>query len=456
MAAPILTVAAHLPPFSGEPDDEVQQFLARFDRYLALYPNMNAAQKLFHLENALTGSAAAMFRRKVKELLDTEPVPPRTPEQTYNLVREALAAAFPTVIDKQAYRDQLQTRIKQESESYAQYAQDVLRLCGKLDINEVDEQLQEIHKGVDLAVAAALRPDAYNTVDEFLRAVQNLETTHKAAIRAHTQYHLQRNLPPPSLASVCVPAACMPSALACGAFSAPAAPAATGTHPLEDKLAELIQTLERFTLAHATASAVQTPTQNRKSESPRHVNQMWDDDADDDDYNDNVNRAASPAPGVWQPPDLGSPYQQMQGPCPYLPPPFPFGAPPFPSVWQYPPWFWYGPWGQWNPQNLNEGTTPKIPQDQFPDSKFESPPDADPSDSPDRLFADIAPAAAHSRAPDLVPAGASALPDDILAASLQAVPLQSVPIPAPGQEDAEIEALQEPLLGADPADSRVP
>lgn len=77
-------------------------FLDRFDRYVALYPQFNAAWRLFHLENALQGSAAAMFQRKSQELRDAHQDTPLTSDELYAQMRAALADAFPTVVDKQA------------------------------------------------------------------------------------------------------------------------------------------------------------------------------------------------------------------------------------------------------------------------------------------------------------------------------------------------------------------
>lgn len=195
--APFVSFSPKLPQFSGEPQEECAQFLARLERMLGLYPNVTAEQRLFYLENCCHGSAQTVVARRLKEL-DTQLG--QTAATKYTAVRTALAEAFPTIVDKQNLRDQLQTRIKRPTESYSQFAQEILKLCQKLGIDDVADQLREIHKGVDLVVAAALRPGDYRTVDEFVRAAHSLEATHRAALRAHTQYSLQNSLPPPVFA----------------------------------------------------------------------------------------------------------------------------------------------------------------------------------------------------------------------------------------------------------------
>ena len=264
MAAPLVSFAPPLPKFGGAPDEDCAQFLSRLDRLFGLYANMTAEHKLFYVENCCHGSAQTVVSRRLREIEADRPVV--GPEAQYESVRTALTAAFPTILDKQNLRDQLQTRIKKESESYAQYAQDILRLCQKIGIVDVAEQLQEVHKGVDLSVAAALRPGDYQSVDAFLRAVHALEMTHRAAVRAHTQHNLQNHLPPPVLAtpaptSTAAPSTAAPSAAAVLQASAlpltpgPAAPQPHGTG-WDELLQQLIGRIDK--LADVTVNAVQS------------------------------------------------------------------------------------------------------------------------------------------------------------------------------------------------------
>lgn len=254
MAMPFINFSPTLPKFSGGVDEESEQFMAQFDRVLGLYGNdITAEQRLYLLEVCVAGSAKTVLTRLLR---DQDAIPNRTPAEKYTAVRQGLLDAFPTIVDRQSLRDQLQARVKLPTETYAQYAQEVLRLCQKLGIVAVPEQIEEVHKGVDLAVAAALRPTDYATVEAFLRAVHSLEASHKAALRAHAQHSLLTGAPV-QRTSPCMPLPCAPAAVAVTATRAPPPPnlvpaSQPASVPSAEDIRSLIYQLAKLSVAAAT------------------------------------------------------------------------------------------------------------------------------------------------------------------------------------------------------------
>ena len=205
---PIITLTPSLPQFSGKPEDDVDLFLTRLDRVLAVYPDATAAQRLFYLENQCTGSALDTIHDALQYLADNPLNPQRTDDQVYDHVKTELKNSYKIDRDQNSYRDQLQFRVKRESESLPEYVQSVLRLCRRAGITNDNEKLTNLHKGLPMHLASVLRPSDYKDVKAFLDTVTSLDKVLGATMRAHTAnaIHEKSPLPAPYPSSLFPPA----------------------------------------------------------------------------------------------------------------------------------------------------------------------------------------------------------------------------------------------------------
>lgn len=197
MALPQLTISPSLPSFSGAATEDCELFLNRLDRLLAIYPNLTDEQRLFYLENQVSGAPLALLSRELQYLADHPTVPARTARQIYEHVRLALKNSYSIELDVQRYRDELEKRVKLDTETIQDYVQNVLELCRKAQVRLLADKLKHMHKGLNFNLARDLRPSDYNDVPTFLAAVQKLETFQKATLRAHTQHALETGTFPP-------------------------------------------------------------------------------------------------------------------------------------------------------------------------------------------------------------------------------------------------------------------
>lgn len=196
---PIITLTPTLPQFSGKPEEDVDLFLSRLDRVLAVYPDATAAQRLFYLENQCTGTALDTIHDSLQYLSDNPLNPPRTDDQVYSHVKDELTDSYKIDRDTHSYRDQLQSRVKLDSESFPEYVQSVLRLCRRAGIKNETEKLANLHKGLPLYLASTLHPSDYATVKEFLDKVTQTDKVLGATMRTHTAHaiHEKSSLPAP-------------------------------------------------------------------------------------------------------------------------------------------------------------------------------------------------------------------------------------------------------------------
>ena len=185
--SPLLTFAPSLPTFTGSKDENVEEFISRLDRLLAAYSTITWEQKLFYLENQCRAGPLKLIQRELQYLAD-HPDPNRTPEKIYKHIHTTLKDSYNIQLDAQSYRDELQSRVKKDNESFQDYIQSVLDLCSKAQIRHLSDKLSHLHKGLPFNLATNLRPNTdYTNVPTFLQAVQKLDATQKATIRAHTQ-----------------------------------------------------------------------------------------------------------------------------------------------------------------------------------------------------------------------------------------------------------------------------
>lgn len=244
---PIITLTPTLPQFSGKPDDDVELFLTRLDRVLAVYPDATGAQRLFYLENQCTGSALDTIHDSLQFLADNPQNPPRTDAQIYAHVKDDLSNSYKIDRDQNSYRDQLQFRVKRETESLPEYVQSVLRLCRRAGITNNTEKLTNLHKGLPMHLASVLRPSDYTDVKAFLETVTNLDKVLGATMRTHTAYaiHEKAPLPAPYPSSLFPPPAPASSA----------SPSATQDQSKTDSVDRLESVLTKLHLALAPPAA---------------------------------------------------------------------------------------------------------------------------------------------------------------------------------------------------------
>ncbi len=185
---PNLTISPSLPEFTGGPDEDVKIFTDRLWRVFDCYPNMTATQKVLLLENQCKKEALALIHREYQYLADN-PLPnneQRSAAQILEHLKNSLRTGFAQNTDHDHYRDLLRTRIKNDSETFQQYAQSVLSLCRKARIVEESEIINEVHKGLPLHLVTSINPEDSLTVNDFLNKVQKLYKAHKASVRAHS------------------------------------------------------------------------------------------------------------------------------------------------------------------------------------------------------------------------------------------------------------------------------
>jgi len=188
---PLLNISPTLPTFSGSPDEDVNTFIARLTRILAVYPDITAAQKIFYLENQTRDGAQQLIQRTLQYLADTPaPAAERTNDKIYSHLIATLKEAYCPSNDIQQHRDALQKRIKLDNESINMYVQAVLELCRRAKVTEINDQLAHLHKGLPLYLSTLLKPTDYNSVATFLSTVHAIDSAHKNTIRAHTEHAL--------------------------------------------------------------------------------------------------------------------------------------------------------------------------------------------------------------------------------------------------------------------------
>ena len=253
MAAPLLTLTPTLPTFKGSPDDDVNLFLSRLDRLLAIYPDLSWEQKLFYLENQCIGGPLLLVQRELQWLSDHPTVPARTTRAVYQHIRTALSASYNAERDIEQFRDALQTRVKKETESLQEYVQNITELCRKAKIRSLPEKLRHMHKGLPVQLNALLRATDYTDVPTFLAAVTKLEQAQRDMIRTHTQHALETGKYPPNFNPLLPTprAAPAPAASAACEAASPAALTQANSPPTEPKtdasqIGELISLMTNF------------------------------------------------------------------------------------------------------------------------------------------------------------------------------------------------------------------
>lgn len=273
---PFVTLTPTLPVFSGGPEEDVLVFLSRLDRLLAVYPSVTFEQKLFYLENQCKKGPLSLIQRELQYLADHPPASNavRTSQEIYEYVKGCLMKSYTAAVDEQHYKDELQTRVKKDSETLNDYVQAILELCRKAKVRSTADKLRYMHSGLPLPLATALRSTDYTDVPTFLDVVQKLESTQRATLRAHTQHALHTGaLPPypysqlflPSPLAVPRPAtyaqvAAAPAPAASAFPSAPQAPSplvSSESPKKEDILDSLISKLQNIVTFQPTASAMQ-------------------------------------------------------------------------------------------------------------------------------------------------------------------------------------------------------
>ena len=112
----------HLPKFSGDPGEDVKQFLRQLDQTATFYKFTNV-QKVEVLPLLLTGNANVWFSAS-----------PHLAGKTYDQLCEALIKQFLLESDIWLLRQQLLNKKQTENESVAHFASEIRKLCLRLDL----------------------------------------------------------------------------------------------------------------------------------------------------------------------------------------------------------------------------------------------------------------------------------------------------------------------------------
>ena len=112
----------HLPKFSGDPGEDVKQFLRQLYQ-TATFCKFTNVQKVEVLPLLLTGNANVWFSAS-----------PHLAGKTYDQLCEALTKQFLLESDIWLLRQQLLNKKQTENESVAQFASEIRKLCLRLDL----------------------------------------------------------------------------------------------------------------------------------------------------------------------------------------------------------------------------------------------------------------------------------------------------------------------------------
>ena len=111
-----------LPTFSGEFNDDVNEFLTNFDR-AANFHNWNDLRKAQALPLHLKGNASIWFNTS-----------PDLVDKAYPELSAALKEQFHSASDKWLLRQKLNDRKQLPTESVSEYASDIRRTCQRIDL----------------------------------------------------------------------------------------------------------------------------------------------------------------------------------------------------------------------------------------------------------------------------------------------------------------------------------
>ena len=115
--------ALHPSPFFGKPTDDITAFLSHFERY-ANFCGWDPTQRLQALPLYLQGNAGCWYASLTTRF------------ESYDALTNALKEQFSNPASLWLLRQQLSSRRQNETESLANYAAEIRRLCKRLDLSE--------------------------------------------------------------------------------------------------------------------------------------------------------------------------------------------------------------------------------------------------------------------------------------------------------------------------------